>query len=54
MIDFVINIIVEVVFALGIFIIQWAVRHKNISLTILAVMLMVADVLVWRYLLTVR
>ena len=44
--EFLAEILVELVFMLGIFLFGWCVRHKNTTLGILAVALVVVDVLV--------
>ena len=44
--EFIAEILVEVVFMLGIALFGWCVRHKNITLGILAVALVVVDVIV--------
>lgn len=40
------EIAVEIVLALGIFLFQWCIRHKEVSLAILAAILVVIDIVV--------
>ena len=44
--DFIAELIADVVLALGIFLVQWCIRHKNTTLAILALILIVIDVIV--------
>ena len=38
--------IADIVLAIGIFLVQWCIRHKNITLAILALIMIVIDVVV--------
>lgn len=44
--DFIAELIANLVLALGIFLVQWCIRHKNITLAILALILIAIDVVV--------
>ena len=44
--DLIAEIIVELIFAGGIWLIGWCVKHKNATLAILAVALVIVDVIV--------
>lgn len=42
-----IEIAVYLIFGLGVYLIQWCIRHKQATYTIMVVLLMVIDVFVW-------
>ena len=44
--DVIAELIANVVLALGIFLVQWCIRHKNITLAILALIMIAIDVVV--------
>jgi hypothetical protein len=44
--DFIAELIADVVLALGIFLVQWCIRHKNITLAILTLIMIAIDVIV--------
>ena len=48
------EILVDIVLALVIVLFQWCIRHKNVSMAILAVILMAVDVAVLYYIITTR
>ena len=51
---FLAEILVDIVLALGIVLLQWCIRHKNITMALLAVALVVVDVMVLYYIVKVR
>ena len=44
--DFIAELVADLILAIGIFLVQWCIRHKNITLAILALILIVIDVIV--------
>ena len=40
------EILIEIVLALGIFLFQWCARHKEVTLAVLAAILVVIDIIV--------
>lgn len=45
--DFIIEILIYLIFAGGIWVFHWCMRHKNVALTIITIIVMVIDVFVW-------
>jgi hypothetical protein len=45
--EFIIEIAVYLLFAVGITLIQWCIRHKEITAAMIIVGLMIIDVFVW-------
>ena len=45
--EFILEIIVELLFLAGIVVFRWCIRHKEITYAVLCAALMVADVFVW-------
>ena len=45
--EFIIEIAVYLLFALGITVIQWCFRHKELTAAMIIVVLMIIDVFVW-------
>lgn len=45
--DFLIELVIYLVFAFGIWLFHWCMRHKNITLMFFSAVMMVVDVLVW-------
>lgn len=41
------ELLIYVVFMFGMWLFHWCMRHKNVSLTIIAILVMVIDVFVW-------
>ena len=45
--DFLIEMLIYLIFAGGIWTFHWCMRHKSIALTIITIIVMVIDVFVW-------
>ena len=45
--DFIIEMAIYLLFAVGIALVQWCIRHKEITYAMIIVVLMIIDVFVW-------
>ena len=45
--DFIVDISVELLFIVGAILLQWCVRHKQATYTLLIILLMIIDAFVW-------
>ena len=45
--DLIVEILIYLLFAFGLALIQWCIRHKQVTYTLLIALLMIIDVFVW-------